>query len=199
MSLAYKSRIAPRTETVCVVAAATCFLIGAAAGVLFFFFGQADSRLCDELCSRLLAAARGVEDVWILSSLWHCVRWPLLILLAGASVAGAILIPMLLILRGFLLAYSAVAFGGWLGASGAASWMIVSAASVLFVIPCVFVISCECLRTSVVKLMRTGDDAGARFRSIAILLPAVVLTPVTILQHTVIPAVFSAVCARLFC
>lgn len=174
-----------------------CFLSGALVGFAMAYFGEHSDDLGAYLQDYLSLAARGDLDLSFISVFWDCIRWPVFVIAFGFTALGVLAIPAVLLVRGFLLSYTATCFAVLLGWSGLAAAAVLLAAAVFLVLPVLLILGCEGLRASCARLPGALNGGERRFRP-EIVLPGAGLSVVAAaLQWTVVPLVFSAVCARL--
>ena len=177
-----------------------CFFVGALFGFFFSCWGDDSQELRDYLTDyfQMAGQGRGVEPT-LLASIWDLVRWPLAAFLMGASALGAAGIPILMGARGFLLAFSAVTFARLFGLAGMAASLAAFGVTALLAVPVLFVVAADAFRQSLDRLSgaRTASAQwGQRARALT---PCAGLLMLAVaLQQTVMPALFTAVCARLF-
>lgn len=131
------------------------------------------------------------------SSIWELARWPLAAFLLGASGFGAIGIPALLTIRGFLLAYAATVFARLFGLPGVTAAIAAFGVTALVAVPVLFVVSLDAFYQSLGRL--SGERLSAWSQRAQALSPCAGLLVLAVaLQQTLMPALFTAVCARLF-
>jgi hypothetical protein len=97
------------------------FLLGGLAGCLLAArAGGAGAEALSAYLQGYLAAADadGVARPDVLSVLWQLVRWPLLAAALGLTPLGLLGIPLLFLVRGFLLSFAIASFFRVLGVSG---------------------------------------------------------------------------------
>lgn len=175
-----------------------CFLAGALGGFCFSGWSGSDPALSDYLRHYLQMAGQGggVEpSLW--SSIWDVARWPLAAFLLGSTAMGAAGIPILLGTRGFLLSFAAATFARMFGLPGMAASLAAFGVSALVAVPVLFVVSADAFRQSLGRL--SGERPPAWSQRVQALTPCAGLLVLAVaLQQTVMPALFTAVCARLF-
>lgn len=175
-----------------------CFVGGALGGFFFSGWSGDDPALPDYLRQCFEAAGRGnwlEPSLW--SSIWDLIRWPLAAFLLGSTALGAAGIPVLLGVRGFLLSFAAATFVRLFGLSGMAVSLTVFGVSALVTVPVLFVVSSDAFRQSLGRLSGERPPAWGQ-RAQALTPCAGLLVLAVALQQTVMPALFTAVCARLF-
>lgn len=175
-----------------------CFAVGALGGSFFSGGSGDDPELLDHLRRYFQMAGQGggIEpSLW--SSIWDLVRWPLAAFLLGSTALGALGIPLLLGARGFLLAFSAATFARLFGLSGVAVSLAAFGVTALVAVPVLFVVSADAFRQSLGQL--SGERSPAWDQRIQALTPCAGLLVLAVaLQQTLMPALLTAVCARLF-
>lgn len=175
-----------------------CFFIGAFCGGALAALNDSGDELSSYLYDYFSMAAQKKINVSFFSVLWDCVKWPLLTVVLGFTVLGAIGIPVLFAVRGFLFSFTVCTFGALLGGDGAAAAAVLFSVTALLVLPVLFMVGCEGLRVSCRNLPNSTGTGSNRFQP-EILLPGIgVLAIATALQWTVVPTVLSAVCSRIF-
>lgn len=178
---------------------AVCFSIGVLGGFFFSGWSGDDPELLDYLSRYFQAAGQGhgaEPSLW--ASVWELARWPLAAFLLGSSALGAAGIPILLGARGFLLSYAAATLARLFGLPGAAASFTAFGITALVAVPVLFVVSADAFRQSLRRL--SGERSPAwRQRAQALTPCAGLLVLAAALQQTLMPALFTAVCARLFC
>lgn len=175
-----------------------CFSAGALGG-FFFSSGAGDSPELAEYLRRYFEMAgqgNGSEPV-LWSSIWDLARWPLAAFLLGSTGLGTVGVPLLLGARGFLLAFSATAFVRLFGLPGAAASLAVFGVTALVSVPVLFVVSADAFHQSLSRLSGERPPAWSQ-RAQALTPCAGLLVLAVALQQTLMPALFTAVCARLF-
>ena len=177
---------------------AVCFGLGALGGFLFSGWSKDSLELSDYLLRYFEMAGQGsgVEPpLW--SSVWELVRWPLATLLLGSTALGAVGIPMLMAARGFLLSYAAAVFGRMFGLPGVAASLAAFGVSAFVAVPVLFVAASDAFRQSIGRL--SGERPPAwDLRAQALAPCAGLLALAAALQQTVMPALLTTICARLF-
>lgn len=175
-----------------------CFAAGALGGFFFSGWGGDDPALLDYLsrCFQAAGQGGGVEPL-LWDSIWDLLRWPLAAFLLGSTALGSAGIPLLLGARGFLLSFAAATFARLFGLPGMAASFAAFGVSALVAVPVLFVVSADAFRQSLGRL--SGDRPPAWGQRVQALTPCAGLLVLAVaLQQTVMPALFTAVCARLF-
>ena len=175
-----------------------CFAAGALGGFFFSSWSGNNTDLLDYLNRYFQMAGQGgwVEpSLW--ASIWELVRWPLAAFLLGASGFGVVGIPALLAFRGFLLAYATTIFARLFGLPGVSAALAAFGVTALVAVPVLFVVSVDAFCQSLGRL--SGErlpSLGQRTQSLSPCAGLMVLA--VALQQTLMPALFTTVCARLF-
>ena len=185
------------SEWPCLIVLLVAFFVGAVAGVSLALFKGSNSALYDYLYEYCVALSQGQLRPSFLSVLWDCVRWPLLTVALGITVLGIVGIPVVFAARGFLLSFSVVTFGMLLGQQGIAIASVLFSVTVLFVLPTLFVVGCDWLRVSCMRLPGGVPSAGGGYRIESMLVCAGALAVSAAVQWTIVPAVLAAVCSRI--
>lgn len=178
---------------------AACFGVGAVSGFLFSAVGGDNQELRDYLQQYFQAVGQGsVLEPPLGATIWDLIRWPLAAFLLGLTPAGAVGVPLLVGGRGFLLAFAATTFARLFHLPGMAAALAAFGVTLLVAVPVLFVVSADAFRQSLNRL--PGAAAAPvhwteRARALAPCAGLLVLA--VALQQTLMPALFSAVCARL--
>lgn len=173
------------------------FLVGACIGGFLAFLLGPSPELSDYLSEYCVALSQGRLCPSFLTVLWDCVRWPLFTALLGVTVLGVVGIPVLFAVRGFLLSFSTTTFCLLLGHRGLAVAAVLFSVAILLVLPALFVLGCDWLRISCLRLPNSPSSAGKQYRIESVLVCTGVLVVSVAVQWTVIPAVLTALCSRL--
>lgn len=175
-----------------------CFAAGTLGGFFFSSWSGDDPALPDYLRRCFEAAGQGnwpEPSLW--SSIWELGRWPLAAFLLGSTALGAAGIPLLLGARGFLLSFAVATLVRLFGLPGMAASLTAFGVSALAAVPVLFVVSSDAFCQSLGRLSGERPPAwGQRARALTPCAGLLVLA--VALQQTVMPALFTAVCARLF-
>lgn len=175
-----------------------CFLAGGLSGFFFSSLGGDSPELMDYLSRYFQSAGQGsgVEpSLW--SSVWELTRWPLAAVLLGSTALGALGLPVLLGVRGFLLSFATATLARLFGLPGVAASLAVFGVTALVSVPVLFVVSVDAFRQSLSRL--SGERSPAWNQRIQALSPCVGLLVLAVaLQQTLMPALLTVVCSRLF-
>lgn len=178
---------------------AVCFGLGALGGFLFSALGGESGELLDYLEGYFQAAGQGGGlEPSLPSTVWDLIRWPLAAFLLGLVPLGAVGVPLLMGGRGFLLAFAAATFARLFHLPGVAAALAAFGMTLLVAVPVLFVVAADAFRQSLSRLPGAPSAPihwTERARALAPCAGLLVLA--TALQQTVMPALFSAVCARL--
>ena len=178
---------------------AVCFGLGALGGFLFSVLNGDSPELLDYLRQyfRFAGEGGGLEPS-LVAVVWDLLRWPLAAFLLGLTSIGTVGIPLLMGARGFLLAFAATTFARLFHLPGMAAALAAFGVTVLFAVPVLFVVAEDAFHQSLRRLPGTASAPihwSERARALAPCAGLLVLAAA--LQRTVMPALFSAVCARL--
>ena len=176
-----------------------CFGLGALGGFLFSALSGDSPELVDYLRQYFLSAGEGSGlEPSLVAVVWDLIRWPLAAFLLGLVPVGAAGIPVLMGARGFLLAFAATTFARLFHLPGLAAALTVFGVTALVAVPVLFAVAEDAFRQSLRRLPG-AVSAPARWseRAAALAPCAGLLVLAAALQQTVMPALFSAVCARL--
>ena len=175
-----------------------CFALGALGGAFFSSCSGDDPALLDYLRHYFQAAGQGTgmePSLW--SSIWDLLRGPLAAFLLGSTALGTAGVPLLRGARGFFLSFAATTFARLFGLPGMAASLAAFGVSALVAVPVLFVVSADAFRQSLGRL--SGERSPAWSQRAQALTPCAGLLVLAVaLQQTVMPALFPAVCSRLF-
>ena len=130
--------------------------------------------------------------------IWDLLRWPLAAFLLGLAPIGVVGIPVLMGARGFLLAFAATTFARLFHLPGLAAALAAFGVTLLLAAPVLFVVAEDAFRQSLSRLPGAASDPAHWSERVRALAPCAGLLVLAVaLQRTVMPALFSAVCARL--
>ena len=176
-----------------------CFGLGALGGFLFSALSGDSPGLLDYLRQYFQSAgAGGGPELSLGAVIWDLLRWPLMAFLLGLAPAGAIGIPMLMGARGFLLAFAATTFARLFHLPGLAAALAAFGVTVLVAVPVLFAVAEDAFRQSLSRLPGAASAPARWSERVQALTPCAGLLVLAVaLQQTVMPALFSAVCARL--
>lgn len=178
---------------------AVCFGLGALGGFLFSALSGDSSELVDylQLYFRSAGAEGGLEPS-LVAVVWELLRWPLAAFLLGLVPLGAFGVPVLMGARGFLLAFAATTFARLFHLPGLAAAFTAFGVTALVAVPVLFVVAEDAFRQSLSRLPGAASAPVHWSERVRALAPcAGLLVLAAALQRTVMPALFSAVCARL--
>ena len=178
---------------------AVCFGLGALGGFLFSALSGDSVELMDYLQQYFQSAGQGGGlEPSLAATVWDLVRWPLAAFLLGLVPLGAVGVPLLMGGRGFLLAFAAATFARLFHLPGVAAALAVFGVTLLVAVPVLFVVAADAFRQSLSRLPGAPSVPIHWTERIQALAPcAGLLVLAAALQQTVMPALFSAVCARL--
>lgn len=178
---------------------AVCFSAGALGGFLFSALSGETPELLDYLQQYFQSAGQGGGlEPSLAATVWDLIRWPLAVFLLGLTTVGAVGIPLLMVGRGFLLAFAATSFARMFHLPGVAAAVAVFGVTVLVAVPVLFVVAADAFRQSLSRLPGAPSSPIHWSERVQALAPCAGLLVLAVaLQQTVMPALFSAVCARL--
>lgn len=181
------------------VVLAVCFGVGAVGGFLFSAAGGESPELLDYLRQYFQAAGQGrALDPSLGATIWDLIRWPLAAFLLGLTSMGAVGVPLLVGGRGFLLAFAATTFARLFHLPGVAAALAAFGVTILVAVPVLFVAAADAFRQSLSRLPGAPSSPVHWTERARALAPCAGLLVLAVgLQQTVMPALFSAVCARL--
>lgn len=177
---------------------AACFGVGAVGGFFFSAAAGENPELLGYLQQYFQTAGQGGLQPSLGATVWDLVRWPLAAFLLGLTPIGVAGIPLLMGGRGFLLSFAAATFARLFYLPGVAASLAAFGVTALMAVPVLFVAAADAFRQSLSRLpgapsppAHWSDRAGAMAPCAGVLVLAAAL------QQTVMPALFSVVCARL--
>ena len=178
---------------------AVFFGLGALGGFLFSALNGDSPELLDYLRQYFRSAGEGGGlEPSLVVVIWDLVRWPLAAFLLGLAPAGAVGVPLLMGVRGFLLSFAATTFARLFHLPGLAAALAAFGVTVLVVMPVLFAVAEDAFQQSLSRLPGAASAPAHWSERVRTLAPcAGLLVLAAALQRTVMPALFSAVCARL--
>ena len=178
---------------------AVFFGLGALGGFLFSALNGDSPELLDYLRQYFRSAGEGGGlEPSLVVVIWDLVRWPLAAFLLGLAPAGAVGVPLLMGVRGFLLSFAATTFARLFHLPGLAAALAAFGVTVLVVMPVLFAVAEDAFQQSLSRLPGAASAPARWSERVRTLAPcAGLLVLAAALQRTVMPALFSAVCARL--
>lgn len=168
------------------------FLVGVIGGCAMAFVGQPGAGLRSYISDHLLLASGGGLSVPLWSAVFTNLRWPLAVFTLAFTPFTIVAIPILLLLRGFFLAYTTTCLSVLLGTNGLTVTILLLSVSLFLEIPALFMFSCEALHAA--RLSDPGHRTS--FRTEVLLIGSGLLIVAIVAQLTVIPEILSAVCTR---
>jgi hypothetical protein len=138
------------------------FLCGAALGYFFYdIAGRENASLLKEYILQYADVCASGEDptASVLSVLAVYLRYPLVILASGASAAGIVVIPLIMVLQGFGLSFSAICFAAALGSEGL--WVALAAFGfrMLLILPATLLLSLDAFPRAIQLLSGRRESA----------------------------------------
>lgn len=122
------------------------FFVGCLAGcVLVNRVGGNGEVVLEEFLKDYLSAANAGElpRPNVLTLVWETIRWPLFIFLFSVTPLGLFAIPVLFLVRGFLLSFSIASFFRVLGASGLVMAFALFGVTGAFYVPVLFILGVQ--------------------------------------------------------
>ena len=178
---------------------AVCFGLGALGGFLFSALSGDSAELMDYLRKYFQSAGMGNgPELSLLTVVWDLVRWPLAAFLLGLAPIGIVGVPVLMGARGFLLSFAATTFARLFHLPGLAAALAAFGVTALVAMPVFFAVAEDAFRQSLSRLPGAASAPVHWSERAQALAPCAGLLVLAVaLQQTVMPALFSAVCARL--
>lgn len=125
------------------------------------------------------------------SVIWELCRWPLLVLMLGLTALGAVGIPAVFCVRGFLLAYSIAAFVRVFGAEGVSCALVVFGMTALSSVPALFCVGALAFQSSLrlaAGVLEGRREAGVSPERLWGLIPCGALLALgVVLQYSLMP------------
>lgn len=127
------------------VTSAFFFLGGVLGCILAARVGGGGSDSLAIYLKQFVTAAGGqtISQPPLLPLIWETLRWPLLIFLLGFTTLGLLGIPIVLLIRGFLLAFSIASFVRMFGSSGGLLAFLIFGVSGCVALPVLFVLAVQ--------------------------------------------------------
>ena len=191
--------VPPRDGLTQLAALSVCFAIGAVGGFFFSTTGGEDPELLDYLGQyfQLVAQGGGIAPS-MGATIWDLFRWPAVVFLLGLTPLGAVGVPLVMGVRGFLLSYAATTFTRLFHLPGMAAALTAFGVTAFVAVPVLFVVAADAFRQSLNRLPGAPSAPVHWSHRTASLAPSVgLLVLAAALQQTVMPALFSVVCSRL--
>lgn len=150
-------------------------------------------------CRLVSGDAAVLPSVW--SVAWELCRWPLLTFLLGFTALGAVAVPAVFCVRGFLLAYSVASFVRVFGPVGVLAAFAVFGMTALAAVPALFCVGLLSFQTSLrlAAGVLGGRQGGviSKERLIGLAPCAGMLVLAVFLQWSVMPQLLSAISGAL--
>lgn len=173
-----------------------CFLCGSIAGCIWAdsVAGSGGAALATYINTYLTALREGMTGAGSLwATVWETARWPLIIVILAFTAPGILAIPVLFVVRGFLLSFSVACFIRVLGSTGAILAFLLFGISGALSLPVLFVLGMQgiaasrqlCLRLIGAR-QKTGEVYGREYFA-RCGLSAVLLSICVCLEQSVIP------------
>ena len=178
---------------------AICFGAGALGGFLFSALSESSPELLSYLRWYFQSAGEGGGlEPSLGAVIWDLIRWPLAAFLLGFVPVGVVGVPVLMGARGFLLAFAATTFARLFHLPGLAAALAAFGVTALVAVPVLFAVAEDAFRQSLSRLSGAASAPVHWSERVQALAPCAGLLVLAVaLQQTVMPALFSAVCARL--
>lgn len=188
-----------RSDWIYPFALLSAFLVGAFLGFSLARLCGSNTELSGLLSEQLCYASQGNLDVSFASILWDCLRWPLAVVISSFFTLGIVTIPVLLLIRGFLLSYAASCFAVSMQQAGAAAEVVIFFVPALLVVPVMFLLGCDGMRSARLSAFESASPSFKASAYIETLLISIGILAVAVaLQWVVVPTVLSSVCAQFF-
>lgn len=176
-----------------------CFLVSALAGCMTVSLsGDSSAASMSSFLHSYLALTVDGKEAWpsFGAVLWEFSGWPLLILLLGFSALGALFIPVVFCMRGFLLSYTIAAFTYVFGAAGLLAAAAVFGLNALVSVPVLFAVGTvtfpSSLRLAKGVFGERLDGPGYRERYICLLPCTALLALAAAVQWSAVPQLLYA-------
>ena len=185
---------------------AACFLSGSVAGCVWAAGVSGNGTVLASYIQGYLSVVKSGEVVVpaLLPSLWEVFRWPLFVALMGFTAVGAVGVPILFAVRGFLLSFAAASFVKILGGTGCILAVLLLGVSGAFTIPVFFVLGTHGFsvgRMLLLHLAGRGKRSCGKFCGGNILVRHGVCTAILLfcvfLERNIIPVMLSLLAGSL--
>jgi hypothetical protein len=186
------------------VVLALCFLAGGAAGCIASAAAEdgAAYMLSSYLQTYLaLFAEEELVTPGVWAVLWEMCRWPILALVLGSTALGAVAIPAVFCVRGFLLAYSISAFVRVFGGKGIVGALTIFGVSALLGVPVLFGVGSVTFPSALGQAVSAFGERltgpGLRAQILRLAPCGVMMALAVVIQWSLIPQLLSMVSAFL--
>ena len=175
-----------------------CFLIGLIAGFIFVLYFLPDGALSDYLIEYCALLKTGSANISLAAAFKDCFFWPALIALLSATSLCLVGLPILFVIRGFLLSFAGCALVRVFSGEGVVLGAVLFSVPALIVIPVMFVLGCIGLSSAMRKLPNASPVTAKPIGLGVYLVCSGILFISAAVQKAVIPAALSSVCNLLF-
>lgn len=177
-----------------------CFLCGIIAGCIWAdsVTGSGGTSLAEYINGYLGALREGTVDrSGVLAAVWETARWPLITVVLAFTALGLIAIPVLFVVRGFLLSFSVACFIRILGSTGAILAFLLFGVTGALCLPVLFILGLQgveasrllCLR--LMGIQRTGGVIYGKEYLLRCGLCAAILCISICLEQAVVPSLLT--------
>lgn len=178
----------------------SCFFVGTIVGFLTCISAPDKAALSDKLLIYFQKIADGGRvSVNVLTAAWDLAKWPLFAFILGMTQVAIVAIPVILAVRGFLLAHAITVFSQLFGLDGWLLAAMVFGVTSLIIVPVFFLVCFD--RFHVALLNRAGKNCGSAFSQEHFFVPLAALSSVlvaVVLQYAFVPSLVSLVCREIF-
>ena len=184
----------------------TAFVLGGLVGCIFAdrISGSSGGVLSEYLNGYFSAVRSGYsEKPEVLFLIWNVIRWPAIVMLFCLTPIGIIGIPLLFLIRGFLLSFSITSFYGAMGTDGLLIAFCVFGITEVISIPVLFSLGIECFQCSGMvagRLMGEHKKDGLFKRSTLLCfgICIIALFVCSLVEYHVVPAIIVPLTDHLF-
>lgn len=192
--------------TAVLVILSVAFFVGSLAGcVLVNRVGGNGEVALEEFLEGYLSVANAGDLTRpnALTLVWETIRWPLFIVLLSVTPLGLFAIPVLFLVRGFLLSFSISSFFRVLGASGIALAFVLFGVTGVLYVPVLFILGVQGFLMSGVmtgRLMGEGRKRSLLDRTVLLRcgICAAVLGGCCLLEYHLVPLLMEPLAALVF-
>lgn len=175
------------------------FFAGAVPGFLLAFWGSGNQAVKSYLLDHFVYAASGELHISFFSAVWECIQWPLFVLIFSFHALGIFIIPALICIRSFLLSYVVSVVSLAFPHDGLIISIILFSATILFVVPTLFLWGSEGLRSATAHRLSSSTSGQTHSFRVEILLIGIGTLFVAIAVHwTIVPLFLNSIFTQLF-
>jgi len=175
------------------------FFAGVISGFFLAFWGVSNDELGQYLVNYFKYSAVTSSKATLFSAVLDCIGWPLAAFLLSLLPVGAVAIPTIFAVRGFLLSYTVTMLSFYVPGKGIIICCALFAATIILVVPTLFLWGYEGARASSIRKSSSsvaGSDFCFRIEVLLIGIGALLIA--VAVQWAVTPLLFHSACTHLF-